>query len=81
MSSNIKKLRGEIAPYTGEGDSRVVLRDGNIDYRVLPRGAGIDLDDEVGAQVEVDALLREEAEGEFSIQVRTFRILDEDEIW
>ena len=43
----------------------------------MPRGAGVDLADEVGAQVEVDGLVQEDAEGERLVQVRSFRILDE----
>lgn len=77
MQAHAMKIRGDVAPFAGKGDSRVVLRDGDVEYRVMPRGAGVDLADEVGAQVEVDGLVREDDEGEHVIQVRSFRVLDE----
>lgn len=77
MQAKAMKIRGDVVPFAGKGDSRVVLREGDVEYRVMPRGAGVDLADEVGAQVEVDGLVREDEEGEPVIQVRSFRVLDE----
>lgn len=77
MQARAMKIRGDVALFAGRGDSRVVVRAGDVEYRVMPRGAGVDLADEVGAQVEADGLVQEDAEGEFVIQVRSFRILGE----
>lgn len=77
MQAKAMKIRGDVAPFAGKGDSRVVLREGDVEYRVMPRGAGVDLADEVGAQVEVDGLVGEDEEGEPVIQVRSFHVLDE----
>ena len=77
MQARAMKIRGDVAPFAGRGDSRVVVREGDVEYRVMPRGAGVELADDVGAQVEVDGLVQEDAEGERLVQVRSFRILDE----
>lgn len=83
MESSAKKVSGDVEPFTGKGLCRVVVRDGETEYLVMPRGAGVDLADEVGAHVEMDGLVREDADGVRWIQVRSFRILDEfeDEQW
>ena len=67
MQARAMKIRGDVAPFAGRGDSRVVVREGDVEYLAA----------EVGAQVEVDGLVQEDAEGERLVQVRSFRILDE----
>lgn len=84
MEASMRKVRGDVAPFSGKGECRVVLREGDVEYRILPRGAGVDLADEVGSQVEVDGFVREEGEDVVSIQVRSYRVLDDfddDESW
>ncbi len=77
MESSVKKVRGDVEPFPKKGLCRVIVRDGENEYLVMPRGAGVDLADEVGAHVEMDGLVHEDAEGVLWVQVRSFRILDE----
>lgn len=49
----------------------------DVEYRVLPKGAGIDLDDEVNALVEATGLISEE-DGIKYIAVRGYKSMDDD---
>ena len=49
----------------------------DVEYRILPRGAGVDLADEVNAMVEAKGLV-EERDGVNYLAVRTYRVLEED---
>ena len=53
-----------------------IVQDG-IEYRVLPRGAGIDLDDEVNVAVEATGQVEEE-DGIFYLTVRGYKVLEDD---
>ena len=53
-----------------------IVQDG-IEYRVMPRGAGIDLDDEVNVSVEATGQLEEE-DGVFYLTVRGYKVLEDD---
>lgn len=55
----------------------VAIIHNDVEYRVLPKGAGIDLDDEVNALVEANGLVGEE-DGIKYIAVRGYKALDED---
>lgn len=55
----------------------VAIVQNDVEYRVLPRGAGIDLDDEVNAMVEATGLV-EEKDGINYLAVRGYKTLDED---
>lgn len=55
----------------------VAIMQDDVEYRVLPRGAGIDLDDEVNAAVEATGLVEEE-DGVFYLAVRGYRVLEDD---
>ncbi len=74
--SGIIKIIGDITPYSGTEESRVSILDGEKEYRVVPRGAGVDLVDHISATVEVEGIIKEDIEGESSIQVRSYRLLD-----
>lgn len=54
-----------------------IMQDGE-EYRVLPRGAGIDLMDEVNASVEATGLVTEE-DGVKYLAVRGYKVLDDDD--
>lgn len=83
--SGIIKIIGDVAPYSGTGESRVSIIDGEKEYRVAPRGAGIDLIDHISASVEVEGIVAEDEDndGELYIQVRAYRLLDafDDDEW
>ena len=51
-----------------------------VEYRVLTRGAGVDLVDEVSAQVEASGTV-EEQDGIKYMTVRSYRLLDEEGGW
>lgn len=55
----------------------VAIVQDDVEYRVLPKGAGIDLDDEVNALVEANGLVSEE-DGIKYIAVRGYKPLEDD---
>jgi hypothetical protein len=57
--------------------ARVAIVQDDVEYRVVPRGAGIDLDDEISTLVEATGLL-EESDGVNYIMVRAYRALEDD---
>lgn len=57
----------------------VAIENQGTEYRILPRGAGIDLGDEVNAMVEAKGLL-EESDGTKYLAVRGYKIMEED-VW
>lgn len=60
-----------------ERQARVAVVQDDVEYRVMPRGAGVDLADEVSVPVEVTGLV-EEADGVFYLTVRGYKILEDD---
>lgn len=61
--------------------SIVAIDQDGEEYRVLPRGAGVDLADEVNAMVQVTGLIEEKDDLKY-ISVRGYKILeDEDDSW
>lgn len=70
------KLRGVIAPLSSERVCRVALMDGDMEYPILPRGAGIDLADMVSSQLEVACVIQEEGDIK-RLLVRSYTVLDE----
>lgn len=81
MSKNdegLKTIKGYIVPLPlGKDDAaaRVAVAEGDVEYHILPRGAGADLGDYINAYVEVDGVLRE-MEGVTLVQVRNYRLQD-----
>lgn len=53
-----------------------IVQDG-IEYRILPRGAGVDLYDEVNVPVEASGVAEEE-DGIFYLTVRGYKVLEDD---
>lgn len=60
-----------------EAQARVAVMQDDREYRIIPRGAGIDLDDHCSALVEVTGMCSE-SEGVLRIQVRGYRVLEDD---
>ena len=63
-----------------ERQARVAIVQDEVEYRVLTRGAGVDLVDEVSAQVEASGTV-EEQDGIKYMTVRSYRLLDEEGGW
>lgn len=59
-----------------EKQTRIAITQDEIEYRVLPKAAGVDLEDEINANVEVTADLLEVEDVKY-VTVRNFKILDD----
>lgn len=71
-------LRGYVAPCTIGNPCRVALFSEDIEYPILPKGAGVDLADMVSIQVEVKGNLHEDGENQI-LHVRSYTVLEEEE--
>lgn len=81
MSSSPITIKGYVTVLPDNLDgrqSRVAIEQDGVEYRVLPRGAGIDLSDEAGAMVEAQAT-SEEIDGVNYIAVRGYKVMEEDD--
>lgn len=80
MSKSPITVRGYVAAMPRAVDARqarVAVVQDDVEYRVMPRGAGVDLDDEVSLPVEATGLV-EEADGFFYLTVRGYKVLEDD---
>ena len=57
--------------------ARVAVVQDDVEYRIVPRGAGVDLDDEVSVPVEVSGIM-DEADGVVYLTVRGYKVLEDD---
>ena len=57
--------------------ARVAVVQDDVEYRIVPRGAGVDLDDEVSLPVEVSGHV-EESDGVVYLTVRGYKVLEDD---
>lgn len=55
----------------------VAIVQDDVEYRILPRGAGVDLDDEVNVSVQATGLV-EEKDGVMYMAVRGYKVLEDD---
>ncbi len=85
MQRNVMKtIQGYVAPLPegGKGCCQVAVVVDDVEYHVLPRGAGVDLIEHLSAQVEVSGTVTEDPEGPPVIQVRAYQVIDpDDERW
>ena len=80
MNTSPATISGYVVALPRNVDTRqaiVAIVQNDVEYRVLPKGAGIDLDDEVNALVEATGLISEE-DGINYIAVRGYKPLDDD---
>lgn len=79
----VRILRGDVLPLLGGDEGRVIILAEGIEYRVEPKGAGVDLADHLSEQVEVHGVVTEDEEGLFRIRVRAYRGMDvfDDDAW
>lgn len=76
-------VKGYVSPLPRSADekqARVAIMQDETEYRVIPRGAGVDLDDHLSALVEVTGTVTE-TEGVLHLVVRGYRVLEDDDAW
>ena len=80
MNKSPITVRGYVAAVPRSVDARqarVAVVQDDMEYRIVPRGAGVDLDDEVSLPVEVSGLV-DEADGVVYLTVRGYKVLEDD---
>ena len=80
MNKSPITVRGYVAAVPRSVDARqarVAVVQDDVEYRIVPRGAGVDLDDEVSMPVEVSGLV-DEADGVVYLTVRGYKVLEDD---
>ena len=80
MNTNSITIKGYVTAMPRSVDARqarVAVVQDDVEYRIVPRGAGVDLDDAVSLPVEVSGQL-EEADGVSYLVVRGYTVLEDD---
>lgn len=80
MNATPAKISGYVVALPRNVDPRqaiVAIIQDDVEYRILPRGAGVDLADEVNAMVEATGLT-EEKDGITYLAVRGYKVLEDD---
>lgn len=80
MNKNAVTVKGYVVAVPRAVDARqarVAVVQEDVEYRIVPRGAGVDLADEVSVFVEVTGLL-EESDGVNYLTVRGYKVLEDD---
>lgn len=81
----MKTIQGYLTPLPKgmKGCWQVAVVDGDVEYHVVPRGAGVDLAEHLSEPVEVTGIVTEEQDSPPRIQVRSYRLLDQldDDAW
>ncbi|MBO4301400.1 MAG: hypothetical protein J5861_07345 [Desulfovibrio sp.] len=80
MNKTLMTVKGYVTAIPRSVDARqarVAIVQDDVEYRIVPRGAGVDLDDEVSVPVEVTGILEEE-DGTKYLTVRGYKILEDD---
>lgn len=81
MSEQHVKLQGYVTSIPqDERKCRIAIQVDDSQYRVLPKGAGVDLAEEVNALVQVSGAV-ESADETMYITVRGFTLLEDDGDW
>lgn len=80
MKNNHATINGYVVALPRNMDKRqavvAIVQDG-VEYRILPRGAGIDLGDDVNVVVEAKGMV-EDIDGVYYLSVRSYKILEDD---
>ena len=79
--SNLMTIKGYVTPVPRAADPRqarvAVRQQDDEEYRIVPRGAGVDLDDQVSVPVEVTGIV-DELDGVRYLMVRGYKVLEDD---
>ena len=72
-----KTIKGYVTSVpVDEKQSRIAVTEDGTEYRIIPKAAGIDLEDEINASVEVTGDLLEVDETRY-LTVRNYKVLDD----
>lgn len=80
MNTSPATITGYVVALPRSADAHqaiVAIMHDDVEYRVLPRGAGADLADEVNALVEATGLV-DERDGVKYLAARAYKLLDDD---
>lgn len=80
MSNSPIRVKGYVTSVPRATDSRqarVAILQDDVEYRIVPRGAGVDLDDAIGILVEVNGVLEEYDDIRY-LSVRSYTLLEDD---
>lgn len=83
MNTTLSTISGYVVALPRNVDNHqaiVAIVYNDVEYRVLPKGAGIDLDDEVNALVEATGTISEEDDIHY-ITVRSYKVVDGEDDW
>ena len=78
-TEDVRTITGYIVPILDSGAAHpatVALSQGDAEYYIEPRGAGIDLADQMNVLVEATGAVREK-DGLFFLHIRNYRLLDD----
>lgn len=75
-SDELVIVRGDVFPLAGNKDCRAIVVDGDVEYRIQPRGAGADIVEHFSEQVEVEGTLSVDEDGVNWMQVRRYCLVD-----
>ena len=81
MNKSPITIKGYVTSLPRNMDPRqanVAILQAGVEYRILPRGAGIDLDDEVNVSVEATGVEEEGEDGVVYFTVRGYKVLEDD---
>ena len=79
--STPRTIRGYVAALPAHADearARVAVEEDGIAYHVIPRGAGVDLDDHLSALVQVTGNVQQDEDDNWLINVRAYELLEDD---
>ncbi|MBQ7617579.1 MAG: hypothetical protein IJS50_01765 [Desulfovibrio sp.] len=72
------KVKGIVSSVPLDGkQTRIAITQDDVEYRILPKAAGVDLEDEINVSVEVTADLLEVDEVKY-LTVRSYTVLEDD---
>ncbi len=80
MNTTSATIKGYVKALPANVDARqaiVAIEQDDVEYRILPRGAGMDLIDEVNAMVEATGLVEEIDDLKY-LTVRGYKVLEDD---
>ena len=78
-TEDVRTITGYVVPVLDSGTvhpATVALSQDDTEYYIEPRGAGIDLADQVNMRVEATGTVREK-DGLFFLHIRGYRLLDD----